>query len=78
MVSLLIISPIDKGKLIMIITILNYISFFLAGTPKPISRSASPHIPINSNSTTLSQAAATVAAKVELSSSSSSSSSSGR
>jgi len=48
-----------------------------AGTPKPISRSASPHIPINSNSTTLSQAAATVAAKVELSESSSSSSSSG-
>jgi len=48
-----------------------------AGTPKPISRSASPHIPNNSNSTTLSQAAATVAAKVELSESSSSSSSSG-
>lgn len=48
-----------------------------AGTPKPISRSASPHIPTNSNSTTLSQAAATVAAKVELSESSSSSSSSG-
>jgi len=48
-----------------------------AGTPNPISRSASPHIPHNSNSTTLSQAAATVAAKVELSESSSSSSSSG-
>jgi len=47
-----------------------------AGTPKPLSRCASPHIPINS-STTLSQAAATVAAKVELSESSSSSSSSG-
>lgn len=47
-----------------------------AGTPKPLSRCASPHIPINSN-TTLSQAAATVAAKVDLSESSSSSSSSG-
>jgi len=47
-----------------------------AGTPKPLSRCASPHIPINS-STTLSQAAATVAAKVDLSESSSSSSSSG-
>jgi ELL-associated factor len=50
-----------------------------AGTPKPLSRCASPHIP-NNSSTTLSQAAATMAAKpakVDLSESSSSSSSSG-
>jgi hypothetical protein len=62
-----------------------YLGFILAATPKPLSRSASPHIPNssfgnagNAGTTSMAQVANSTVVKQDLSESSSDSSSSGR